>query len=483
MTEIDIRSVPLTEIRESPLNPRRAFNDIDDLAADIAKRGVLQPVLVRPKPNGNGSKYELVFGARRFRAAQLAKLPAIPAMVREMDDEQALETMIVENAKRSDVHPLEEARSFHELQTRFKHDVARIAERVGRSVAYVYDRMKLLSLTKVAQQLFLAGDFTAGHAVILARLSPKDQERAMDQDEGGLWQYERGLPFDEDARSDPYKPASVRELQAWVDDHVKFNPAETDPMLFPETAAAVTEAKGKAEKVIPITYNYVTPPDGRDGNRVFTTQSWRRADGKEKSKTCEHSAIGVIVIGDGRGESFRVCTDKKKCKVHWADAQKAAKQRAKAASGTTGEDRYEAMRKKQEEETQRAEALRARWQKAMPAVLDAIAQKVKKLPAHATGQLADIVYDNFTDRYYQRVGKLQIQRGKTAEDLVRYLAFYSIARTVGGYHIVENLHKVAKSFGVDAKKILNEVAPEENPAAEKKPDAGDSKKAKAGRKS
>ena len=210
----DFELVTALAIIPSPTNPRKHYDkaQLEELAESIKKHGILQPVLLRPWPKGRKAPagypsqrptcFELVAGERRFRAAALAGLQNVPSLVRDMTDAEVLEIQLVENLQRSDLHPLEEAEGYRQLVAA-KYDVARIAERVGRSPKYVYDRIKLLDLTKEAQQAFLEGEFTAGHAVILARLKPADQKRAMDTNErDGLFRTEGYLftPEEEKAR-------------------------------------------------------------------------------------------------------------------------------------------------------------------------------------------------------------------------------------------------------------------------------------------
>ena len=106
-----IQDIPLGKIRESRTNPRRIFDEskLAELAENIRQHGVLQPVLVRPLPDGEAGAYELVAGARRFRASKIAKRESIPATVRELSDAQALELQVIENVQRVDVHPLDDA--------------------------------------------------------------------------------------------------------------------------------------------------------------------------------------------------------------------------------------------------------------------------------------------------------------------------------------------------------------------------------------
>jgi len=454
---------------------------LDELARSIREKGVLHPVLVRPGKKGH---FRLVFGHRRVRAAKEAGLLAVPATVRDLSDEEALEAQILENCTRSDIHPLDEAKGYHILMNSPGYDVARIAERVGRSVKYVYDRVKLLNLTKQAQELFLAGKFTAGHAVLLARLMPGDQSRALSiEDAGGmvrhpaLFEEARGLPFDDEAfeeaaEKDPYlkvKPVSVREFASWIDDHTKFDREQVDPMLFPETAATLAQAKEEALKIVPITFDYRPADDIRKDSkeRIYGEQAWKRADGTKGAKECERSRVGVIVCGPGRGEAFKVCIDKDKCKVHWAAElrEKEKRQKAAAKGGATGEERRELEQRKYREQEAKKEAQRARWKKALPDILEAVAEKVMKAPAKATGLLADLVIDGLGS-YSARSKDVQklIPRGKTAEDLVRHAALIVLVSHAQDWNAPESFPKRAKAFGVDVKRILDEAAPAEKAA-------------------
>lgn len=174
-----VQSIPLERISEAPFNPRKSFTDIEELAEDVKRRGVLQPVLVR---SFKDDSYQLIFGARRYRAAKLAGLEAIPAMVRDMTDAEALEIAIVENAKRSDVHPLEEADAYRELHTRHGYDVETIAAKVGKSAGYVYARMKLCELCEAGRKAFFAERLTAATALCFARIGdPASQEGAVEE--------------------------------------------------------------------------------------------------------------------------------------------------------------------------------------------------------------------------------------------------------------------------------------------------------------
>ncbi len=176
-----VMALAVGEIDESPSNPRKTFSGVEDLAEDLKRRGVLQPVLVRPSPTAMG-RYELVFGARRFRATKLARIAEIPAMVRSLTDEEVLEIQIVENSKREDIHPMEEADGYRALHETHAWPIEEIAAKVGRAIPTVRQRLKLCGLVVAARAAFLANRFTAGVALVLARIPHADQQgKALDE--------------------------------------------------------------------------------------------------------------------------------------------------------------------------------------------------------------------------------------------------------------------------------------------------------------
>jgi len=172
-------TVPLTALIESPTNPRRHFNETDlgELAASVREKGVLVPLLVRALPEG---PYEIVCGARRYRAATRAGLEEIPVRIVDFDDKQTLEVQVIENLQRADVHPLEEARAYRLLIDAHGHDVAGIAAKVGKSESYVYKRLALTRLVPEVQAAFERDCISAGHAAIIATLEPVDQGAALE---------------------------------------------------------------------------------------------------------------------------------------------------------------------------------------------------------------------------------------------------------------------------------------------------------------
>jgi ParB family chromosome partitioning protein len=164
------RDIPLDRIVANPHQPRARFEDAElgDLAASIETHGVLQPIVVRGLPNGD---YQLIAGERRVRAARMAGLTRIPAVVREPREEEMVELALIENLQRTDLNPLEEAIGFRLLIDRFGMAHEAVAGRVGRSRAAVSNALRLLDLAPETQEALLDGQISEGHARALAGLT------------------------------------------------------------------------------------------------------------------------------------------------------------------------------------------------------------------------------------------------------------------------------------------------------------------------
>lgn len=174
------KKVAIEFVRPNPRNPRRNFaeTDLEELAASIAERGIIQPVVVRQAPN-LPDVYEIVAGERRWRAAQRAGLAEIPVVVVEADDRLSLELAIVENVQRSDLNPMEEARGYEQLMAEFNYTQNDLARIIGKSRSHVANTLRLLKLPESIQKLVHNGDLTAGHARAL--LAVDDPEAVAEQ--------------------------------------------------------------------------------------------------------------------------------------------------------------------------------------------------------------------------------------------------------------------------------------------------------------
>ena len=167
----EYRNLPLDALTESTTNPRRIFDDaaLKELADSIRAQGILSPLLVRPL---NGGGFEIVAGARRYRAAQMAEQATVPVRIVNLTDVEALEAQLIENLQRRDVHPMEEANGFRALLNleEPKYSVEQIAARTGKSPAYVAGRLKLTELAPVVVEAFYREEIGVSHALLLAKL-------------------------------------------------------------------------------------------------------------------------------------------------------------------------------------------------------------------------------------------------------------------------------------------------------------------------
>jgi ParB family chromosome partitioning protein len=169
------RKAPIEFLRANAHNPRKAFRDdeLDELAASIRERGVIQPVIVRPVPR-TPDAFEIIAGERRWRAAQRAGLHEIPIVVLEVGDREALELAIVENVQRADLNALEEAQGYAQLGADHGYAHADIARIVGKSRSHVANTLRLMGLPEHSRALLADGKITAGHARALLALADPD---------------------------------------------------------------------------------------------------------------------------------------------------------------------------------------------------------------------------------------------------------------------------------------------------------------------
>ena len=160
-----VQMAPIESLRPNPDQPRKVFDrdDLEELAASIRDKGVLQPILVRSHPKEDGV-WQIIAGERRWRAAQLARLTEAPIIVKEMDDVAVFEVAIIENVQRADLNPLEEADAYRTLMERFGRTQDAVAGVVGKSRSHVANILRLLQLPEGVLQHVRTGKLSAGHA-------------------------------------------------------------------------------------------------------------------------------------------------------------------------------------------------------------------------------------------------------------------------------------------------------------------------------
>lgn len=189
--------VPVELVRPNPDQPRRTFGEeaLKELAASIAERGVIQPLIVRVSPN-DPDIYEIVAGERRWRAAQIAKLHEIPVLLRDYTDTEVLEVAIIENIQRAELNAVDEAAGYRQLMDRFGHTQEQLATALGKSRSHIANLLRLLNLPEEVQNYLVQGHLTTGHAralighdrakeiardVIQRNLSVRDVEKLVKQ--------------------------------------------------------------------------------------------------------------------------------------------------------------------------------------------------------------------------------------------------------------------------------------------------------------
>ncbi len=225
------KTLPLTMLEESTTNPRRTFDlaKLAELAQSLATHGLIQPITVRPK----GDTFEIVAGARRFRAAQIAELPEVPVRILALSDEETLEVQIIENSQRQDVHPYEEASAYQHLLDLPAYSVDTLVQKTGRSQSHIYARLALLQLIPEVATAFQENRITASHANLIARLPTAQQASAFEH----CWRKDY---LDTEAHLLPAK-----NVAAWIQANLYLPLAAApfsreDPSLYPAAGACTT---------------------------------------------------------------------------------------------------------------------------------------------------------------------------------------------------------------------------------------------------
>lgn len=214
----DVR-LPIERIHPNPAQPRKNFDQaaLETLAESIARKGVIQPLIVRPSRDG----WEIVAGERRWRAAQMARLHEVPAIIRKLDDVEVLEIAIIENIQRENLNAIEEAEGLRQLIDRFGHTQEKVAEALSRSRSHVANLLRLLTLPEGVQAMVRSGALSAGHArVLVGHENAEEAARlivsrglSVRETERRLTRAERNSAVGQPAKGDP-APAAAAEKDA-----------------------------------------------------------------------------------------------------------------------------------------------------------------------------------------------------------------------------------------------------------------------------
>jgi ParB family chromosome partitioning protein len=384
-TQSKYRNLPLLSLTESAANPRRSFEEaaLNELAESIRTQGVLSPLLVRAVGQHT---YEIVAGARRYRAAQLAELEYVPVRIVELTDAQAVEVSIVENLQRRDVHPLDEAQGYVAL-LHLDYSIEQIGAKCGKNPAYVAGRTRLAELAPAAVEAFLKDEIGVGHALLLAKLQTEQQEQAL----SACWQesYTNGskakrilLP--------------VRHLQQWIEHNILLELAaapfsKEDAQLVPEAGSCLECPKRTGQNILlfaewaaqdgqqctdPVCYQkkvdahvkqmvaakpklvqistaYGQPKDGGAAipRNKYVEIRQDKPQRKEQAnapefRTCRYMTEAIVTEGSEKGEIRKVCANPE-CPVHHPKKQR---------QGGQADAAFKAQQEKQRREEALAQA-------------------------------------------------------------------------------------------------------------------------------
>lgn len=319
--------IPLDQLVESKTNPRKLFRGVEDLAASMqTSAGLIQPITVRPM----GKQYEIVAGARRYRAARVAKWDSIPAIVKEMSDDDVCNAQLIENNHREDVTPMEQARSYENMIRR-GHDVKAIASETGRPADYIAQRLQLAKLVKPGQDWIDEGVLPLDHAIQIARLQPDDQKACIAGIKNHM--HYNGMPSSKNLRemiardytTDLHAAAFPKDAADLVDgigpcntcskrsgyNRVLF--ADISPKSDTCTDRKCFESKKQAFVTLQISANptavKLSDSYGSRVKDVITKYQWDELDAKAAKKAGKKAVRGVVVDGDRAGQVITVQID------------------------------------------------------------------------------------------------------------------------------------------------------------------------------
>jgi ParB/RepB/Spo0J family partition protein len=363
-----VRDIPLGLLVPSPTQPRKHFDpeQLQELATDLLTHGVLSPLCVRPAPGiaGQGG-YEIVFGERRYRAAQIAQLRTVPCLVRALTDLEVLEAQIAENIQRADMTPLEEADAYQQLQGLDpKYREAKVlAAQVGKSVRTIRERLRLLALTPAVREAVDDGSITIGHALLIAQLEPKAQALALKECFFPLYGERKG----------ERELKSLKAFEEWFTNEVILDPeADVIADTFPELAGAVAQVQAAGGDILRLTAAWQAPKPRKGEPTILANQHFREATAKDPC-----AVTGVYVLGRQRGSIVKVCVDQT-CTKHWPKPAARERSTSRGAAGGATETPEQKQRRlaKDAKERRKRELEQARRETVETRAMDAFLDRV-----------------------------------------------------------------------------------------------------------
>jgi ParB family chromosome partitioning protein len=495
----------------STTNPRKSFDDagMADLTASVREAGVQSPILLRRVATTKSTdgivarawqriEFEIVCGERRFRAAKAAGLETIPAIVRELDDETAYQAQIIENLQREDLGPMEEAESYAAIGPRMS--IVELAAKVGKSGAYVSQRLQLLQLIAKARKALSDGKVALGHSIEIAKLKPKEQEQALDHAMPG-WGSPPSLPqlkewiqrmFRLELSKAPFsiKDAHLHESAGACVDCSKRTGADT--LLFSDvkegdscldskcyqikvqtTIHVRVEELKKTQATVPLLTEHYQAQKGQPTGTIGH-QAYQLAP-----KPCESAVFGIFLDGQRVGQKVRVCLDKK-CVTHHGGGNRFG------GPGTAAE---QAARKKEAAKLKRDGEIRLRTASAIVSavqssklgdddiniddVIDLADYAFHRMDHAQDGRLAKVLGWDKKVMGYKSQDRRDMLSGMGTRKAITLAVLATVASDLTVQHTYgpsrpNLLNELAKRHGVDAKVIASNVDAEIQAKAEKK---------------
>ena len=258
-TGAGINTIPVGKISPNPFQPRRSFpaESLEELAGSVKEQGLLQPIVVRPRKN-TVDEYEIVAGERRWRAATMAKLQEVPAIIKQVSDQDAAVMALVENIQREDLNPYEQALAVEELRKQHNYTQADLAQVLNRSRAFVTNLLRLLKLEDKVKDYILSGKIEMGHAKVLLALESDEQVRAAEEAVDGQM--------------------SVREVEKMVQRILKRKTKKSNKSTDPNITALQEELSNKLG--VKVLFNHKR---GGTGKMIIHYHSTDELDGVLKS--------------------------------------------------------------------------------------------------------------------------------------------------------------------------------------------------------
>jgi ParB family chromosome partitioning protein len=357
--------IPIEKLQVSKTNPRKSIDTkfLAELTDSIKSKGILEPLLVRSV----NSHFEIVAGEQRYKAGKEAKLKEVPAIIKQLTDEEALEIQVIENVLRKDIDPFDEAVGYQRLMDKGKYDVKLLSEKLGKSENYIYTRLRLNKLIQPLKKLYETGWLQLGHVLLASKHTKETQDKihiALLKDGNSDWE---SLPDKLPKNKKPGDPPTVQKLTKWLNNNTVFDLSKvcfdiTDKVLHPNAGDCIScrkntsneltlfegakknlctdricrdtktklflekkfsELKKKEFGAVCITTGYWTPKFTLKGvDKIYTNQDYVESPQKPVTKnSCDNAKICLVVDKGYNSDrtsigTVKYCCFNKNCKLH-----------------------------------------------------------------------------------------------------------------------------------------------------------------------